>query len=264
MVSWINATRSTYNYYVDELADHRSDHMLFMSSPWPSILISIVYIYLVWGLGPHLMKDRKPFKLDGVISTYNFVQMVLSAYLVERSFSLGWGRKYRMFCEPVDYSNDPEAINAVYGSWLYYIIKIMELLDTIFFVLRKKNNQATFLHVYHHAAQVVSSWIWVRYVPGGHGTFGGSLNCFVHIWMYGYYFITTTWPEYRQRMWWKKYLTQLQMVQFLLVFLHTLPTFFMDCPYPFVLRCFILYQSTVFFLLFFNFYRKAYRKKKEA
>ncbi|PSN54039.1 hypothetical protein C0J52_14562 [Blattella germanica] len=166
MVSWINATRSTYNYYVDELADHRSDHMLFMSSPWPSILISIVYIYLVWGLGPHLMKDRKPFKLDGVISTYNFVQMVLSAYLVERSFSLGWGRKYRMFCEPVDYSNDPEAINAVYGSWLYYIIKIMELLDTIFFVLRKKNNQATFLHVYHHAAQVVSSWIWVRYVPG--------------------------------------------------------------------------------------------------
>jgi hypothetical protein len=34
------------------------------------------------------------------------------------------------------------------------------------FILRKKMNQVTFLHVYHHAGMAVFSWAAVRYVPG--------------------------------------------------------------------------------------------------
>jgi hypothetical protein len=30
--------------------------------------------------------------------------------------------------------------------------------------------------------------------------------------MYLYYFITNTWPQYKNNIWWKKYVTQLQMV----------------------------------------------------
>ncbi len=34
--------------------------------------------------------------------------------------------------------------------WIFYISKFIELLDTLFFILRKKFNQITFLHVFHH------------------------------------------------------------------------------------------------------------------
>jgi hypothetical protein len=47
---------------------------------------------------------------------------------------------------------------------------------------------------------------------GGHGTFLGIANSFVHAVMYCYYFVTATWPEYKQSLWWKKHITQLQMV----------------------------------------------------
>jgi hypothetical protein len=40
----------------------------------------------------------------------------------------------------------------------------------------------------------------------------GPINAFIHIVMYGYYFITTMWPQYKDNIWWKKYLTQMQMV----------------------------------------------------
>jgi hypothetical protein len=37
-------------------------------------------------------------------------------------------------------------------------------------------------------------------------------NSFVHIVMYSYYFVTSMWPQYRNNIWWKKHITQLQMV----------------------------------------------------
>lgn len=53
------------------------------------------------------------------------------------------------------------------------MVKILDLLETIFFVLRKKQNQVTFLHVYHHMGMVMGSWIATKYLAGGHVTFLG-------------------------------------------------------------------------------------------
>jgi len=33
--------------------------------------------------------------------------------------------------------------------------------------------------------------------------------------MYSYYFVTNMWPKYKKNLWWKKHVTQLQMVSFL-------------------------------------------------
>jgi hypothetical protein len=51
--------------------------------------------------------------------------------------------------------------------WLYYIVKIIDLIDTVLFALRKKANQITFLHVFHHSSMVLNGWFGVKYVPGG-------------------------------------------------------------------------------------------------
>lgn len=40
-------------------------------------------------------------------------------------------------------------------------------LSQVFFILRKKNGQITFLHVYHHATMIINWWLGVAYVAGG-------------------------------------------------------------------------------------------------
>jgi len=39
----------------------------------------------------------------------------------------------------------------------------------VFFILRKKNGQITFLHVYHHGSMVLLWWVGVKFIPGGEG-----------------------------------------------------------------------------------------------
>lgn len=51
--------------------------------------------------------------------------------------------------------------------WWFYFSKLLEFMDTFFFVLRKKNNQISFLHVYHHATMFPLWWIGVKWVAGG-------------------------------------------------------------------------------------------------
>lgn len=71
--------------------------------------------------------------------------------------------------------------------WLYYIMKLIDLIDTVIlfiwidhldmliihligkvlFALRKKSNQITFLHVFHHFSMVINAWSGVKYVAGG-------------------------------------------------------------------------------------------------
>lgn len=60
------------------------------------------------------------------------------------------------------------------GVYIYFLAKISELLDTVFFVLRKKERQISFLHMYHHTVMPMISWGATKYYPGGHGTFIGN------------------------------------------------------------------------------------------
>lgn len=56
------------------------------------------------------------------------------------------------------------------------------------------------------------SWGTTKYFPGGHGTFIGWINSMVHVVMYTYYFLSAFGPEVKKYLWWKKYITNMQMV----------------------------------------------------
>lgn len=84
----------------------------------------------------------------------------------------------------------------------------------VFFTLRKKQNQVTFLHVYHHTITSICSWLYVKFLPGQQGAVIIFLNSLVHVIMYTYYLISALGPKYKKYLWWKKYMTWIQLVKF--------------------------------------------------
>lgn len=53
---------------------------------------------------------------------------------------------------------------------------------------------------------------WQFLLSGGNATFPNLLNNFVHICMYFYYMMSAMGPQYQKYLWWKKYMTELQIV----------------------------------------------------
>ncbi len=95
---------------------------------------------------------------------------------------------------------------------LFFLSKFIELLDTIFFIMKKNFRQVSILHVLHHGIMPISWWFGVRFVPGGFGTFHSCINSLIHFLMYLYYGLAALGPEYQKYLVWKKYMTWMQMV----------------------------------------------------
>lgn len=149
------------------------------------------------------------------------------------------------------------------GCWWYFFSKFTEFFDTVFFVMRKRYDQVSTLHVIHHGLMPASVWWGVKFTPGGHSSFFGFLNTFVHIIMYTYYMLAAMGPQMQKYLWWKKYLTVIQMVQFVLVMVHAFQLLFKnDCNYPIYFAYFIGAHAVLFYFLFSNFYKRAYMKQE--
>nr|XP_023014187.1 elongation of very long chain fatty acids protein AAEL008004-like isoform X2 [Leptinotarsa decemlineata] len=148
---------------------------------------------------------------------------------------------------------------------LYNVLQIVAnfyLMYEIFFVLRKSNRQITFLHVYHHAGMVLLGWIALKYLGGGHSLFVVLLNLPVHGVMFTYYLLTTIDSKWKQNISVKRFLTQIQMVQFLgFIFIYGRILFQSNCPYPKFLCSLFVVQNMFMFILFGDFYRKTYTVK---
>lgn len=110
----------------------------------------------------------------------------------------------------------------------------------------------------------MSVWFGVRFTPGGHSTFFGLLNTFVHIFMYTYYTLAAMGPKYQKFLWWKRYMTALQMLQFILVMIHSFQLLFIDCNYPRAFVWWIGGHAVMFLFLFADFYRSTYSKRVAA
>lgn len=69
-------------------------------------------------------------------------------------------------CSAVDFSYSENAMETLNYTYLTFLLKIIELSETIFFVLRKKESQVSKLHVYHHISTVIFVWIMVKFYAG--------------------------------------------------------------------------------------------------
>ncbi|XP_012221704.2 very long chain fatty acid elongase 7 isoform X2 [Linepithema humile] len=259
-----NSAVRFWHYIFHDLSDPRTRDWFLIASPIPGASIIIGYLFFVLSWGPRYMEHRKPYKLNNVLVLYNFLQVLLSTWLFWEGVEGVWFHKYNWRCEPVDFSYSPLAMRVARGVYMYFLAKLTELLDTVFFVLRKKEKQISFLHMYHHTVMPMISWGATKYYPGGHGIFIGIINSFVHIIMYTYYLLAALLPHHQHKryLWWKKYITTLQMSQFCLAFLHNFQLLFYDCGYPRWSIFFVLPNAIFFYFLFSDFYNNAYSSNK--
>lgn len=58
----------------------------------------------------------------------------------------------------------------------------------------------------------LGTYAGVGWVSGGHLIVLGIMNTYVHSIMYFYFFLTSFKPELKTSIWWKKNITQVQMV----------------------------------------------------
>lgn len=255
---------SVQDFYFDVMnnrSDPRVKDWFLMSGPLPTVCICLSYAFIVKIVGPKLMEDRKPFQLRKTLIVYNFLQVLFSSWLFYEAMDGAWYRDYSLRCEPVDYSTTPKAMRVARGCWWYFFSKFTEFFDTFFFVMRKKYDQVSTLHVIHHGVMPLSTWFGVKFTPGGHSTFFGLLNTFVHIIMYFYYMLAAFGPHMQKYLWWKKYLTSLQMIQFVCILIHAFQLFFIECDYPKAFAWWIGGHAVMFYFLFSNFYKETYVKK---
>lgn len=221
----------------------------------------IIYLFVIFGL-QRAMRDRTSLKLKVPAFIHNSFLCLLSFLMacgtlievVHVIRNAGFGG---VVCD-----RGGVAMGGRLGAWMYifYLSKFYELLDTVIMVLKKR--PLNFLHVYHHSVVLPLFYVYMRT--------GMVLqwilvvaNSSVHVLMYYYYACATV----GRKVWWKKYITQAQIVQFIIDLTAT-------WPYPFLyfsktgcsgnMRGWLFGQAVgaSFFKLFSDFYSRSYAKAK--
>ncbi|KAK9679019.1 GNS1/SUR4 family [Popillia japonica] len=202
-----------YNHVMNNFTDPKTRGWLINK---PSLLVPVIAVYWIFctQIGPQYMKNRPAYKLTRIIQVYNISQVIINTVLaVVGFFSV---LHYNWICQPVDYSMDPREVRVSLIGWAYCVTKLVDLLDTVFFVLRKKFNQVSPLHLYHHIIMGGPFIYATNFYATGHPVFPFGLNAIVHILMYFYYFLASLGPKYHKYLWWKRHLTEFQIVQFMM------------------------------------------------
>ncbi|XP_046812938.1 elongation of very long chain fatty acids protein 1-like [Vespa crabro] len=248
--------------YLINVGDLRvKDWILF--NTWLIILIIFSYFYFIFACGPRFMKNRKPYSLKTFIRYYNIFQIVMNSFIVYKLINAGWFTTIPLYCIPMKYATDPASMELLSACWWTFITKLIDLIETGIFVLRKKEEQITFLHLYHHISTVLISWMFGKYYSDGMGTFLPLMNCSVHVIMYTYYFLSTFGPNIRKNIHRYKFLlTIIQMVQFVVLFCYISQIFLPNCDIDYTPAVIMNINLLINFILFYNFYRKNYLTKK--
>ncbi|KAH8291804.1 hypothetical protein KR054_000782, partial [Drosophila jambulina] len=240
-----------------------SKQLPLATGPGPILIIVTGYLLVVFKAGRKFMEHREPYKLNRVLRCYNLFQIFYNiAMLLPGCYFLFVFRPYNFSCMKVLPQAHPLKDWERTISYAYYINKIVDLLDTFFIVLRKKYRQITYLHVFHHILMPTVGYYTIRFHGyGGHLFLLCFFNVAVHVLMYCYYYFATAGRPVS----WKRYLTLLQMLQFIIMFSHCVYTAAQpNCQksqgMTFLYSC----SSAIMFVMFTNFYVQCYiRNSKE-
>ncbi|KAI7864372.1 GNS1/SUR4 family-domain-containing protein [Spinellus fusiger] len=234
------------------------------------VVTCLAYYVIIFG-GQYLMRNKPAFRLNLLFQTHNVLLTLVSGSLLALLVEQIYPKVYRhgLFYAICSEKAWTQPLELLY--YLNYLVKYWELADTMFLVAKKKKLE--FLHYFHHSMTMVLCYTqldgkttvsWVPIV----------LNLMVHVLMYYYYFRTAA----GARIWWKKYLTTMQITQFVIdLFVIYFCTYnvFVENHIPSIstlggcagtdgaafFGCSLL---TSYLFLFINFYRATYKNKANA
>lgn len=236
-------------------------------------LMPLLYLLGIQALKMYATKytpGGKGLNLFSLVVFHNASLSIISAKLffdmaVELGYMFSEGGAWSVFCDAEGrWTSGP----IYYYLYINYILKYVELGDTALLAVRGKPTE--FLHVYHHAATLVlcltqlrgqTSLQWLIVI----------MNLFVHIVMYAFYALHTL----GYQVWWKRYLTMLQIVQFVIGVCAAVPIYVvsqlakigilptsLQCHGDTVSQTFGLFIILSYLALFLQFYEKRYDHTK--
>ncbi|KIJ21750.1 hypothetical protein PAXINDRAFT_165152 [Paxillus involutus ATCC 200175] len=236
-------------------------------STWPVVSLTLAsYLAVIFGIR-ELMKDRPPQKLNSLFRVHNaFLSLgsaLLLALMAEEVASV-WIKSgtYDTMCNETSWTPRLE-----FYYMINYYFKYIELFDTVFLAMKKK--PLAFLHVFHHSATALLCFTQLNGKTSVSWVVIG-LNLLVHVIMYYYYYATAG----GARIWWKKYLTSMQITQFVIdlfvVYFGTYQHFaYARFPYfPHIANCAGTESAALlgcgllssYLVLFIKFYIETYKK----
>ncbi|PVU98097.1 hypothetical protein BB561_000110 [Smittium simulii] len=173
------------------------------------VFIGILFYLSFILIGKAILKNRNAIDGGIMVIVHNMFVCLLSLFLL-----LGFLEQvipklmtHGFFWTICNYYSYTQPLELLY--YLNYICKWIEFIDTFFLVLKKKKLQT--LHVYHHALTMYLCFIQIN-GKTSISWFVCSVNLFVHVIMYYYYYLASR----GIRVSWKKYLTSMQISQFII------------------------------------------------
>jgi fatty acid elongase 3 len=234
---------------------------------WTPFFVAVpLYLGVILG-GSYLMRNSKPLNVQRLLAAHNIFLCILSVIMAvvgiyEIVLAISTFGLENTYCS--GFGTGRPNVFFTGRIWLlgfvFYLSKYYELLDTVFIVLKRR--PLTFLHIYHHIVIIALCLGFMRlrmtfYINGV------ITNATIHSFMYYYY-----WQQSLGRnVWWKRYLTKAQIVQFFWGLLTFIPYCFV-CADVFSLHVPVVRQwwanqlvMISFILLFSHFYQNTYKEQ---
>lgn len=188
------------------------------------LLASVLYLAGVWAVHSTMAK-RAPMAIPKPLMIfYNFAQVLINGYVAYAIAAPLGGRVWGIGL--------PDSEGVRYGVFLHYLCKYLDFTDTLIIALRKKEEQLSFLHLWHHATIVVVwGWVvntWPTATEGGSAAYayGAWINSIIHVIMYGYYGVTAMGIKLPTPL--KRAVTTCQLTQFASCIIHAIAALIFD------------------------------------
>lgn len=206
------------------------------------------------------MKNRKAYDLTVTLRCYNLFQIISCLAILINIPSYDFSLKFGWICDN-DSRGTYEEIPNIQKQWfwagnLVLLLRASEYFETLFYVLRKKQNQLTVLHIFHHIAVTFLLWVYGKYGLEKNGGFVIVVNSAVHVIMYAYFIVGSFEATKSTAGKFKKHMTMFQIIQLLILLGHSV-RMIVTCNAP-VYYLFLAPAVAALVALFINFYIRTY------